>query len=49
MGTNPEDLNVYLKLLATLSKLLNDRIFRQDFANAATPDELIAVFKKYEK
>jgi mannitol/fructose-specific phosphotransferase system IIA component (Ntr-type) len=49
MGTNPEDLNVYLKLLATLSKLLNDRIFRQEFSNAATADELIAVFKKHEK
>ena len=49
MGTNPQDLNIYLKLLATLSKLLNDRIFRQDFANAATQEELIAVFKKHEK
>jgi fructose-specific phosphotransferase system IIA component len=49
MGTNPEDLNIYLKLLATLSKLLNDRIFRQEFSQAATPDELIAVFKKHEK
>ena len=49
MGTNPEDLNVYLKLLATLSKLLNDRMFRQEFGNATTADELIAVFKKYEK
>jgi len=49
MGTNPEDLNVYLKLLATLSKLLNNRIFRQEFGDAATPDELITVFKKHEK
>jgi PTS system fructose-specific IIC component len=49
MGTNPEDLNIYLKLLATLSRLLNDRMFRQDFANAATQEELIAVFKKHEK
>jgi PTS system fructose-specific IIA component/PTS system nitrogen regulatory IIA component len=49
MGTNPEDLNVYLKLLASLAKLLNDRIFRQEFAAASTADELIAVFKKHEK
>lgn len=49
IGTNPEDLNVYLKLLATLAKLLNDRIFRQEFDNAATPEELTAVFKKHEK
>lgn len=49
MGTNPDDLNVYLKLLAALSRLLNDRFFRQDFAAAQTPEELIAVFKKHEK
>ncbi|HOU35850.1 MAG TPA: PTS sugar transporter subunit IIA [Candidatus Omnitrophota bacterium] len=49
MGTNPADLNIYLKLLATLSRLLNDRIFRQEFANASTADDLIAVFKRHEK
>lgn len=49
MGTNPQDLSVYLKLLAALSRLLNDRVFRQDFAAAATADDLIAVFKKHEK
>jgi fructose-specific phosphotransferase system IIA component len=49
MGTNPEDLNVYLKLLATLSKLLNDRIFRQEFSSAETAEALIEVFKKHEK
>lgn len=49
MGTNPDDLNVYLKLLAALSRLLNDRFFRRDFTAAETPEELIAVFKKHEK
>jgi fructose-specific phosphotransferase system IIA component len=49
MGTNPEDLNIYLKLLASLAKLLNDRIFRQEFGAASTADELIAIFKKHEK
>jgi fructose PTS system EIIBC or EIIC component len=49
MGTNPEDLNVYLKLLATLSKLLNDRVFRLEFSSAETPEGLIEVFKKHEK
>jgi PTS system fructose-specific IIC component len=49
MGTNPEDLNIYLKLLASLAKLLNDRIFRAEFAAASTTDELIAIFKKHEK
>jgi len=49
MGTNPEYLNVYLKLLACLSKMLNDRVFRQDFSNAETVDALMAVFQKHEK
>ena len=49
MGTNPADLNIYLKLLATLSKLLNDRLFREEFAKANTSEDIIEVFKKYEK
>ncbi len=49
MGTNPECLNVYLKLLACLSKMLNDRMFRQDFSRAETVEELMAVFHKHEK
>jgi fructose PTS system EIIBC or EIIC component len=49
MGTNPEDLNIYLKLLATLSKLLNDKGFRHEFSNACNAEDLIAVFKKHEK
>jgi fructose-specific phosphotransferase system IIA component len=49
MGTNPQDLNIYLKLLATLSRLLNDRLFRQEFAAAETPEELLVVFKNHEK
>jgi PTS system fructose-specific IIC component len=49
MGTNPEDLNIYLKLLASLAKLLNDRVFRAEFAAASTADELTAIFKKHEK
>jgi PTS system fructose-specific IIC component len=49
MGTNPQELNIYLKLLAGLSKLLSDRAFREEFMRANTAEELIAVFKRYEK
>ncbi len=49
MGTNPDDLNIYLKLLASLSKLLNDRNFRMEFAHAANPEQVIEVFRKHEK
>lgn len=48
MGTNPSDLNIYLKLLATLSRLLNDRLFIKEFACANTPEEVIELFKKHE-
>jgi fructose-specific phosphotransferase system IIA component len=49
MGTNPEDLNIYLKLLASLSKLLNDKKFSQDFVAANSSEDLVEVFKRYEK
>lgn len=49
IGTNPGDLNVYLKLLASLSKLLNDKPFRDEFIKAETGDGLMELFKKYEK
>ncbi|HOW42091.1 MAG TPA: PTS sugar transporter subunit IIA [Candidatus Omnitrophota bacterium] len=49
IGSNPRDLNVYLHLLARLSKLLNDKFFRHEFTRARTADELLAVIKKHEK
>ncbi len=49
MGTNPSDLNIYLKLLATLSKLLNDHLFREEFACVNTPEGIIDLFKKHEQ
>jgi fructose-specific phosphotransferase system IIA component len=48
-GTNPSDLNIYLKLLATLSKLLNDRLFREEFAAVNSPQGIIDLFKKHER
>jgi fructose-specific phosphotransferase system IIA component len=49
IGTNPSDLNLYLKLLASLSKLLNDKLFRDEFAKAQSGEGLIDLFKKHEK
>jgi fructose-specific phosphotransferase system IIA component len=49
LGTNPGELGTYLKFLATLSKLLNNRQFRQDFLSAQTPKSVIEVLSKYEK
>jgi len=49
MGTAPSDLNIYLKLLATLSRLLNDRLFREEFVLVDTPGEVIDLFKKHEE
>jgi fructose-specific phosphotransferase system IIA component len=49
MGTNPSDLNIYLKLLATLSRLLNDRLFRDELVGVNTPEEIIDLFKKHER
>jgi fructose-specific phosphotransferase system IIA component len=49
LGTNPQDLSTYLKFLATLSKLLNNRQFREEFTAAQTPESLIEVLNKFEK
>jgi len=49
IGTNPHDVGIYLKLLAGLSRLLNNKIFLQDFSAAKTPQELMDVFNKHEK
>jgi fructose-specific phosphotransferase system IIA component len=49
LGTNPKDLSIYLKFLATLSRLLNNRQFREEFLAADSADALIEVLKKHEK
>ncbi|MGE5197865.1 MAG: PTS sugar transporter subunit IIA [Deltaproteobacteria bacterium] len=48
MGTNPNELNLYLKVLAKLSKLLNEESFRHELISAANPDEVVNIFAKYE-
>ncbi len=49
LGTNPQDIGIYLKFLATLAKLLNDPRFRQELMSAPSAESFIEVFKKYEK
>ena len=48
MGANPKELNLYLRLLAELSKLLMHSPFRQELSLAKTPEEVIEIFKKFE-
>ncbi|MDD5070633.1 MAG: PTS sugar transporter subunit IIA [Candidatus Omnitrophica bacterium] len=48
MGANPKELNLYLRLLAELSKLLMHSPFRQELSMAKTAEEVIEIFKKFE-
>ncbi len=48
MGTNPQELNLYLKLLAKLSKLLIESSFRRELLSAAHADQVIEIFRRYE-
>ncbi|MCX5708588.1 MAG: PTS sugar transporter subunit IIA [Candidatus Omnitrophica bacterium] len=49
LGTNPDNLGIYLKFLAGLSRLLNNRQFREEFMAANSPAAIIEVLKKHEK
>lgn len=49
MGADPKELNVYLRLLAELSKLLMNSSFRQELLAASKPEDVINVIKKFEK
>jgi len=48
MGAANTELNLYLRLLAELSKCLMKDSFRQELLNAASPKEIIDAFKKSE-
>jgi fructose-specific phosphotransferase system IIA component len=48
MGTNPAELNLYLKFLAKLSRFLNEESFRNELIAAKTADEIIQIFTKHE-
>ena len=48
LGANPSELNLYLRLLAELSKLLMSAPFRAELLEAAGKDEIIAIVRKFE-
>jgi fructose-specific phosphotransferase system IIA component len=48
MGTNPQELSLYLKLLSELSRLLRKSDFREQLMAASSADEVIQIFKKFE-
>lgn len=49
MGANPAELNLYLRLLAELSRLLMENAFRRELLLAQSAEAVIEVFKRYEK
>ncbi|MDD5583608.1 MAG: PTS sugar transporter subunit IIA [Candidatus Omnitrophica bacterium] len=48
MGANPGELNLYLRLLAELSRFLMENSFRKALLEATSIDEIINTFKKFE-
>ncbi|MCX7927770.1 MAG: PTS sugar transporter subunit IIA [Candidatus Omnitrophica bacterium] len=48
IGTCPSDISTYLKILASLAQLVNQRQFLEEFLHASTVQELISVLKKFE-
>ncbi len=49
MGADPGELNLYLRILAELSKLLMNNAFREALISANSAAEVIAVVRKFEK
>lgn len=49
MGADPAELNLYLRILAELSKLLMNSSFRQDLIAAKIERDVIDIIKKFEK
>lgn len=49
MGADPGELNLYLRILAELSKLLMNNNFRQELIAAKTEADIISIVKKFEK
>jgi len=48
MGANPSELNLYLRLLAELSRLLMENSFRRELLSVNTGEEVVDIIKKYE-
>ena len=49
MGADPAELNLYLRILADLSKLLMNNSFRQALLSVNTPADVIETIKRFEK
>jgi len=49
MGADPSELNLYLRILAELSKLLMNIAFREALLSAGSAAEVIAAVKKFER
>jgi len=49
MGADPAELNLYLRILAELSKLLMNAAFRQALVAAVSEKDVIETVKKFEK
>ncbi|UCC94366.1 MAG: PTS sugar transporter subunit IIA [Candidatus Omnitrophota bacterium] len=48
MGADPKELNLYLRLLAELSKLLMNESFRKELLSAHEADRIVEVIRKFE-
>jgi len=49
MGANPKELNLYLRLLAELSKFLMKASFRRELMEAKSGSDVITAIKKFEE
>lgn len=49
MGADPAELNLYLRVLAELSKLLMNNAFRRALTAAGSADEVLEIIKRFEK
>jgi PTS system fructose-specific IIC component len=48
MGASHKELNLYLRMLAELSKLLMNSAFRNELLSAATASDVIHIIRKFE-
>lgn len=49
MGADPKELNLYLRILAELSKLLMNNSFRQSLLSAADGKEVLRIIEQFER
>jgi len=49
IGTNLKELNLYLRFLAELSRLIMNENFRNALLRAQRPEEIVSIINKYEK